>query len=35
MKTNQKVKSENKVGTPIKNFSKTNSVVWNSKRRWS
>lgn len=35
MKTsNQKIKTVNKVGGPIRNFSTTNSIVWNSRRRY-
>lgn len=35
MKTvNQKTIAENKVGTPTRNFSTTNSIVWNLKRRY-
>lgn len=35
MKTvNQKTIAETKIGIPTKNFSRTNSIVWNLKRRY-
>lgn len=32
--SNQKTNTENKVGTITKNLSRTNSIVWNLKRRY-